>query len=426
LYITVIFPPPPITIIGPDTVCQGAQVIYYASPQSSAGTGFNWTLPTSWTGSSTSDSITVIVGANGGNITVIAQNACGSSVATLPVVVLHVPFINSIIGPNPVCAGSLVLYHANPYNDAGMNYSWTLPNGWTGSSITDSVNTTVATTGGYIYITESNQCGTRTDSLNVIVDTAPPQVTIIGPDTVCGGEQVTFYVLPDNAGTEYIWTLPGGWAGNSTSDSLTTNAGSNSGLIHVLAFNGCGSSTDTLPIVVIYPPPTPGPITGNTVVAINSNQTYSIASIANATSYHWTVPLNWVINSGQGTTSINVTVGSDTGHICVTASDTCGTSPQRCITIQMVTGINEISASGSITIYPNPNDGNFTITQTGPARAGYELGIYDVMGREVYIESINNSSQTAINISNLSDGIYFWKVISERGIIDKGKIVINR
>lgn len=428
LYVTVVFAPPVITIIGNDTVCQGSTQIYYTSPQSSQGTTFTWTMPGTWSGSSTSDSISTIAGATGGVISVIAQNACGSSSATLQVTALHTPLINNIVGQNPVCAGSVVIYHANPNNGTGMNYSWILPNGWTGNSSTDSINTTVGTTGGYIFITESNQCGTRTDSLHIIVDTAPPPPgNIIGNDTVCAGSVQTYSIQTVNGATSYTWALPAGWTGSSTTNSITITVGSTTGTftISVTANNACGSSgSSILQVTVIATPPTSGPITGNTIVAINSIQTYSIASVANATSYQWTVPLNWIINSGQGTTSINVTVGSDTGHVCVTASNSCGISPQRCITIQMVTGINEIIINGAITVYPNPNDGNFTITQSG--MRNYELGIYDVMGRQVYYQLINNSSPITINISYLSNGIYFWKAISDKGIIEKGKIVINK
>ena len=45
------------------------------------------------------------------------------------------------------------------------------------------------------------------------------------------------------------------------------------------------------------------------------------------------MPAGWTITAGQGTTSITVQVGSSGGQICVTASNSCGTSPPSCTNI---------------------------------------------------------------------------------------------
>jgi len=78
---------------------------------------------------------------------------------------------------------------------------------------------------------------------------------------------------------------------------------------------------------------TPGPITGTNPVCPGQTFTYSIPAVPGATTYTWTVPSGSVINSGQGTTTITVTFGSNTGNLCVTASNTCLTSTQFCIPI---------------------------------------------------------------------------------------------
>jgi hypothetical protein len=54
---------------------------------------------------------------------------------------------------------------------------------------------------------------------------------------------------------------------------------------------------------------------------VGSTQTYSVTAVAGAT-YAWSFPSGWVINSGQGTNSVSVTVGSVNGNISVT--------PTRC------------------------------------------------------------------------------------------------
>ena len=76
-------------------------------------------------------------------------------------------------------------------------------------------------------------------------------------------------------------------------------------------------------------PATPGAITGLSAQCPGStSQTYSIASVPNATTYTWTVPTGWAITAGQGTESITVTAGAtgENGNISVTAGNLCGTS----------------------------------------------------------------------------------------------------
>ena len=72
--------------------------------------------------------------------------------------------------------------------------------------------------------------------------------------------------------------------------------------------------------------PNPGVITGSSTICATASGNYSIASMVGATSYTWTVPAGTTINSGQGTTAINITAGSISGNISVTATFPCGTS----------------------------------------------------------------------------------------------------
>jgi len=45
------------------------------------------------------------------------------------------------------------------------------------------------------------------------------------------------------------------------------------------------------------------------------------------------------------------------------------------------------------------------------------------MGNEVYKETINGIDNS-IDISDLSNGVYFYQVNSEKGIVNKGKFVV--
>lgn len=80
-----------------------------------------------------------------------------------------------------------------------------------------------------------------------------------------------------------------------------------------------------------------GVISGSATVCQGSTQVFSVAAVANATSYQWRVPTNSTITSGQGTNSITVTIGSPTANltVIVTARNTCdiGTAQTKSLAI---------------------------------------------------------------------------------------------
>jgi hypothetical protein len=84
-------PSQPATITGEATVCSGSTQIYNVSAVSGANS-YTWVLPSGWTGSSTTTSLTATAGTSGGTVSVTASNACGTSTArTVNVSVVTTP-----------------------------------------------------------------------------------------------------------------------------------------------------------------------------------------------------------------------------------------------------------------------------------------------------------------------------------------------
>ncbi|TVR37761.1 MAG: hypothetical protein EA392_11760, partial [Cryomorphaceae bacterium] len=113
------------------------------------------------------------------------------------------------------------------------SYTWTLPNGWSGSSSTASINASAGENGGAITVTANNNCGSSTaQTLNVTVNSAPAQPGAISGDiTFCDGDDATFSVAEVPGATSFTWTLPNGWSGSSSTASIDATAGENGGEI---------------------------------------------------------------------------------------------------------------------------------------------------------------------------------------------------
>ncbi|MBC7696056.1 MAG: gliding motility-associated C-terminal domain-containing protein [Burkholderiales bacterium] len=105
----------------------------------------------------------------------------------------------------------------------------------------------------------------------------------------------------------------------------------------------------------------PGAISGLNTFCPGVAQVFSIPAVSNASSYVWSVPAGWTINSGQGSTSINATPGS-AGNICVYASNLCGNSASTCLsTVLNTTSSAPTSVSSSVSSVCGSGTTNLTV-----------------------------------------------------------------
>jgi gliding motility-associated-like protein len=331
---------------------------------------YNWAVPTGWTitGGAGTTSITVTTGTSGqnGNISVTAENSCGTSPASnLAVSVIVSPAtpgaITGTVAQCPSLTGQVYSITAVPN---ATTYTWAVPTGWTitGGAGTTSVTVTTGTTGqnGNISVTAGNNCGTSGASvLAVTVSPGTPSQpgVISGTATQCpsvAGQVYSITAVTD--ATTYTWTVPTGWTitagAGTTSITVTTGTSGQNGNISVTAGNSCGTSpASTLAVTASSGAPLqPGAITGNATQCPGTTaQTYSVSPVTDATTYTWTVPTGWTITSGSGTTSISVTTGAEgqNGNITVTAGNSCGTSPASTLAVTVSPGAP--SQPGAIT-----------------------------------------------------------------------------
>ena len=88
-------------------------------------------------------------------------------------------------------------------------------------------------------------------------------------------------------------------------------------------------------------------------------------------------------------------------------------------TVNATSGINEMEKA-KVQIYPNPNDGNFSIYL--PAQKEIEnLKVFDLLGNLIFEDF---TGEHKINLTNLPKGVYALKVKSGNEMYHK-KIIIN-
>jgi len=191
-------------------------------------------------------------------------------------------------------------------------------------------------------------CNGIDDNCNGLTDDNVPALpnvgAISGTAAAClpGLSGSTVYsVAPVSGATTYSWSVPAGFTISSGQGTVSVTVAWTgpaiqsgiSGLLCVVASDACVSSAASCLTIdyQVAAPVTPPSISGAGKVCPGDVVVYSIASVARATSYTWSVPATMTISSGQGSNVVTVTVnpGYIGGSISVTASNVCGTSPAR-------------------------------------------------------------------------------------------------
>ncbi|MFN4256964.1 MAG: FG-GAP-like repeat-containing protein, partial [Saprospiraceae bacterium] len=176
-----------------------------------------------------------------------------------------------------------------------------------------------------------------------------------GPYTV--GETIQ---LTASNGVSWSWAGPGGFTSTSQNPTRAnaTVAMAGTYTVTVTMVGGCTASATTTVAVSAAVPLCSG----------NTAEVFSIAAVAGATSYSWTLNGNAshaAIVSGQGTTALTVNLSSlavgSTNTVCVTANNANCTSPPRCQAFTLPTSVSVSVAANPTTICTG---GSSTLTAT--------------------------------------------------------------
>lgn len=150
-----------------------------------------------------------------------------------------------------------------------------------------------------------------------------------------------------------------------------------------------------------------------TTVPKNTNITFTATdSNCNNTSYQWIKngsPVNGAVNA---TWTTNTLSDQDIISCELTCNDTC---PQPRITISnditvtITSGISERNIDEVIEVYPNPNNGTFTIHLKAGNHTQHPVlvTVSNIYGQRVYVNNVTVDEQ--VNLSHIQPGIYIFE-----------------
>jgi hypothetical protein len=318
-------------------------------------------------------------------------------------------------GPIAFCPGDSVVLTAN--TGTGLSYQWKRDNitliGATLSTYT------AKQTGTYtVFVTSATSCSATSNGVAVSVSSLP--VATITPQSstaICAGQSVT---LNANIGTglTYQWYKDGTAISGAV---LPIYAATAAGSYTVKVTNTTNCSTLSSPVnVSMKPQPT---VSLGTDKNLAGSKSLTLDAGAGYSSYLWSTSdtTQTILVDGS-----QYTYGPHSFSVIVTNSVGCANSDTVIITVIDDTGIENADGSASVAVFPNPNDGAFTLKLKGFKGLKVQMTLSDISGRIIFrdewkIEELYSENQ--IDAGVLSHGVYFIRLTSEKLCITERIIV---
>jgi hypothetical protein len=251
---------------------------------------------------------------------------------TPPIAYCPYPEKPVVTGNKSFCSGTIETYSAT--STYASYYEWTVPYFWTINSGqgTSSITVTTGNNSGKVSVKPSNNCYTGQEGyINVNVLKVPGTASIAGNTSVCE-ESEQLYTVTSQGATDYLWAVPADWniITGQGSKSISVNIGKDDGNICITPSNICGTGTEKCTHIISNPLPGIATLLGDSIVCRGISVEYT-ALASKSVTYNWTVPPGSIISSGQGASTIQMTMGEESGEVCATPANNCGGGDQICM-----------------------------------------------------------------------------------------------
>jgi len=416
-------------------ICAGTSVTFTASSGGGGTTPtYQWQVNGSnvGTGGTTYTSSTLT---NGQIVTCIltSSSTCASpttatsNAITMTVNPVVVPSVSVAASPSgAICVGTSVAFTASPTNGGTTpTYQWQVNGSNVGTGGTTYTSTTLVNGDIVTCIMTSNAIcpSTTTATSSGITMTVNPMVTpavgvaAIPSGAICSGDSVMFTATPTNGGTTptYQWQVNGSNVGTGGT-TYSTSALANGDVVTCIVTSNATCAS-----------PLTGTSTGITMVVNPTPATPTISvsgttlTSSSATGNQWY--LNGVLIAGE--TNQNYTFTVNGTYTVVVTTGSCSSAESAPEVISNV-GIEDVSNPYFLSIYPNPNDGNFNVSFNVLDKGTYTLELTNALGQLIYKEELKNYSgayRKPFSVVEYGKGVYTITLTNDKQDVVK-KIIV--
>ncbi|MFN0216772.1 MAG: MopE-related protein [Saprospiraceae bacterium] len=292
---------------------------------------------------------------------------------------------------------------------------------------------------GTYKVTVTNECGTSKTKTIVIQPSAelPLQVALSGTDYICGGtSDGQINASPSDGCGGYTFQ----WNTGSTDASISGLTG---GYYEVVVTDACGCTRAVG--FTINQSEQLGLYVNNVIPLLDGTYYVDVYPYGGAPSYKFrrsTPPSGYTDWSPS-----NGFLGLPSGEYVFEVEDANACMAQTSIVLSPLaprpvepqdgtaketatenrsnqTNLVPVQGAWDLTLFPNPNTGNFKVDMLQPATSGMSFGISDQSGRLLLEKQVEPDSQIqTVNAEALPAGIYFLQVVSQGKVVAVKKFV---
>ncbi|MDB5284659.1 MAG: Immunoglobulin-like repeat containing protein domain [Bacteroidota bacterium] len=234
------------------------------------------------------------------------------------------------------------------------------------------------------------------------------QVTANGSTNFCTGDSVTLTAA--SGFTNYHWS------NGLNSESIVASV---TGVYNVTASTTGCSATGSIGVTV-FPLPAIQSIVGSPSIVPFQVYVYAVNAVSGI-NYYWNAQ-NGAVQSGQLTNSANIIWNATGPYLLQLVQTNNATGCSDTLTLDILTGINDLSPSNPI-VYSFYSNGTNTIQVNFGRPVVYSLKLYETSGRLVM--SIPASAANQITVpGTISKGIYMVE-ISGKDLLHRSKIFVQ-
>lgn len=302
----------------------------------------------------------------------------------------------------PLCIGEQL--KLSTVTTVGGSYSWTGPNGFTSNAqnpTIDDVNTITA--GTYKIISTLEYC-TQEDSTQLVVKPMPSVAVVSSNSPICQFAYLKLQASSSLDSSTYSWTGPNGFVSNEQNPELFNEFDLAGRYTVQVERDGCVSAIESINIATKEGPgestaTSNGPLTeGELLELYAKNSKDSVAFL-------WTGPDDFTSNEQNPV--IPITTYRNSGLYELSSMyNGCTTKTNVLVDIKDIIGLK-------LDIYPNPNDGLFTLSGLSQTDDPITTVVYNYMGKIMYRGEIipdRSRFESTIDLKGVPTGIYLLQV----------------
>ena len=257
------------------------------------------------------------------------------------------------------------------------------------------------TPGSYIVnVTDINGCSFIATTPTVVGEPATLTASAVASDITCFGESDGSIIVTPAGGTgPYQYSVNGA---PSSSNNNVSNLSANSYVITVIDNNNCEATASA----TVAGPAEALTIDGLSAVSGGSSP-YNVTGGTAPYSFTWSGPNGFMSMEEvlQGMNDVN-----ESGEYVLTVTDGNGCVASDNI---FIIGLNEVNTFYQIQLYPNPNNGQFTLNMQGLTGETVSYTVLDQSGRVVVAKdlgSIGASRVENVDMMGIAAGIYQLRI----------------